>query len=110
MIDTVTISLRIVGADDPRRETFLSSIDGSVQYYAVTPQQPAGFPDRPALFFSLHGAGVEALNQAASYAPKKWGYVVAPTNRRPYGFSWEDWGRLDALEVLELGIEEIQHR
>jgi predicted peptidase len=56
----------------------------------------------PALFFSLHGAGVEALNQAAAYAPKKWGYIVAPTNRRPYGFSWEDWGRLDALEVLDL--------
>ena len=28
-------------------------------------------------------------------------YVVAPTNRRPYGFDWEDWGRLDAIEVLE---------
>ena len=107
VIDTVTIPLRIVGAEDPRRETFLSSIDASVQYYAVTPQQPAGFPDRPALFFSLHGAGVEALNQAASYAPKKWGYVVAPTNRRPYGFSWEDWGRLDALEVLDLALKKF---
>jgi len=107
MIDTVTISLRIVGVEESRRETFLSSIDGSVQYYAVTPQQPAGFPDRPALFFSLHGAGVEALNQAGSYAPKKWGYVVAPTNRRPYGFSWEDWGRLDALEVLDLATKKF---
>ena len=29
-------------------------------------------------------------------------FVVAPTNRRPYGFDWEDWGRLDAIEVLEL--------
>ncbi len=27
---------------------------------------------------------------------------IAPTNRRPYGFDWEDWGRQDALEVLEL--------
>jgi hypothetical protein len=26
---------------------------------------------------------------------------VAATNRRPYGFDWEDWGRLDALEVLD---------
>jgi pimeloyl-ACP methyl ester carboxylesterase len=104
-MDTATLSLRSVGVEEPRRETFLSSIDGSVQYYAVTPQQATGFPDRPALFFSLHGAGVEALNQAASYGPKKWGYVVAPTNRRPYGFSWEDWGRLDALEVLDLAMK-----
>ena len=29
-------------------------------------------------------------------------YVVAPTNRRPYGFDWEDWGRQDAIEVLDL--------
>jgi len=106
MIDTVTISLRAVGREDPRRETFVSSIDGSVQYYAVLPPQPKGFSDPPALFFSLHGAGVEAINQAASYSPKKWGYLVAPTNRRPYGFSWEDWGRLDALEVLDL----VKHR
>ncbi len=25
---------------------------------------------------------------------------MAATNRRPFGFDWEDWGRLDALEVL----------
>jgi dienelactone hydrolase len=101
-VDTLTLSLRVVGTVEPRRETFVSSTDGSVQYYAVTPTQPGRFADRPALFLSLHGAGVEALNQAASYEPKTWGYVVAPTNRRPYGFSWEDWGRLDALEVLDL--------
>ena len=101
-IDTVTITLRVVGPEEVRRETFVSGIDGSVQYYAVTPQDSAGFRDRPALFLSLHGAGVEAFNQASSYAPKKWGVVVAATNRRPYGFSWEDWGRMDALEVLEL--------
>ncbi len=101
-VDTVTITLRVVGPEEVRRETFISGIDGSVQYYAVTPQDSAGFRDRPALFLSLHGAGVEALNQANSYAPKKWGVVVAATNRRPYGFSWEDWGRMDALEVLEL--------
>ena len=42
------------------------------------------------------------MNQSASYAPKTWGHVVAPTNRRPYGFNWEEWGRLDALEVLDI--------
>ena len=107
VVDTVTLLLRVVGPDEVRRETFVSSIDGSVQYYAVTPPDSAGFLDRPALFLSLHGAGVEALNQAASYAPKKWGYVVAATNRRPYGFSWEDWGRMDALEVLEIATKKF---
>ena len=82
--------------------TFPSAIDGSVQYYAVQPPPAAPEPGTSALFLSLHGAGVEARGQAASYAPKPDGYVIAPTNRRPFGFDWEDWGRLDALEVLEL--------
>ncbi len=80
------------------KRTFVSAVDGSVQYYAVVPppQVRAGC----ALILSLHGASVEATSQAAAYAPKDWAYVIAPTNRRPYGFDWEDWGRLDALEVL----------
>ena len=99
-LDAVTITLRVVDPGEARQETFISATDGSVQYYAVMPQAPAGgFTGKPALFLSLHGAGVEAINQARSYAPKSWGVHIAPTNRRPYGFSWEDWGRLDALEV-----------
>lgn len=98
-------------ATEKHKRTFQSDLDGSVQYYAVTPpksdrddeglKRETG-PALPALFLSLHGAGVEATGQANSYAPKNWGYVVAPTNRRPFGFDWEDWGRLDALEVLDL--------
>jgi pimeloyl-ACP methyl ester carboxylesterase len=102
MLDTVTIAIRAVNPEDMRKETFISGTDGSVQYYAVMPQKQGTFTGRPALFLSLHGAGVEAFNQAASYEPKTWGTVVAATNRRPYGFSWEDWGRMDALEVLDL--------
>lgn len=83
------------------RRTFLSSIDGSVQYYAVQPAQGEGEGFRPGLVLSVHGASVEAINQSGSYAAKSWTSVVAPTNRRPYGFDWEDWGRLDALEVLD---------
>jgi poly(3-hydroxybutyrate) depolymerase len=84
--------------------TFVSEIDGSVQYYAVAPlvaagPSPAGV--RPALVLSLHGASVEAVNQARAYKSKDWAWIVAPTNRRPYGFDWEDWGRLDAMEVAE---------
>jgi pimeloyl-ACP methyl ester carboxylesterase len=82
--------------------TFRSTIDDSVQYYAVNPAQPLTKDGPPsALFLTLHGASVEATGQADSYYAKTWGHVVAPTNRRPYGFDWEDWGRLDALEVLD---------
>lgn len=80
------------------RRTYRSEVDGSVQYFAV---QPALAPEQEqALVLSVHGANVEAWNQAGSYAPKNWAHIVAPTNRRPYGYNWEDWGRLDALAVL----------
>jgi dienelactone hydrolase len=50
----------------------------------------------------LHGASVEATSQAGAYAPKTWAQIVCPTNRRPFGFDWEDWGRIDAMEVLRI--------
>lgn len=100
-IDEQTINLRSVDANTPYRVTFISSIDGSVQYYAVNPEEGGERPGN-ALFFSVHGAGVEALGQAQAYEAKNWGTLVAPTNRRPRGFNWEDWGRLDALEVLDI--------
>jgi poly(3-hydroxybutyrate) depolymerase len=100
VLDTATVTLRVVEAGKPRKETFRSGIDGSIQYYAVL---PSADPARPsALVLSLHGAGVEAINQVSSYAPKSWAHIVAPTNRRPYGYNWEDWGRQDALEVLAI--------
>ncbi len=99
VIHSVRVSLRRREPTQPHRRTFISSIDGSVQYYAVNPASNPG-PGR-ALVLSVHGASVEAMGQADAYAPKPWCHIVAPTNRRPYGFDWEDWGRLDALEVLE---------
>jgi dienelactone hydrolase len=106
-ISEATLELPIKSAAAARRETFRSAIDGSAQYYAVVPPLPQPAADgaparRPGMLLSLHGAGVDAASQAASYAPKPWAVVVAPTNRRPYGFDWEDWGRLDAMEVLAL--------
>jgi len=100
-----TIDINVLYPDAIRRETFISKIDGSVQYYAVNP--PIGLKGKPALFLSLHGAGVEALGQANAYGHKNWGILVAPTNRRPYGYNWENWGRLDALEVLEIAKQKF---
>lgn len=87
--------------------TFRSKIDGSVQYYALNPAQHK-IGAQPALILSLHGASVEAIGQADAYAPKTWAHLVAPTNRRPYGFDWEDWGRLDAVEVLETAQKRLR--
>jgi dienelactone hydrolase len=98
-LDTASVTIEAVSPAASYKNTFISKIDGSLQYYAVTPKSGVTQPG-DALFFSVHGAGVEAIGQAKAYKPKDWGTVVTPTNRRPRGFNWEDWGRLDALEVL----------
>lgn len=101
VLSSLETSLHVKAPGERHVRTFRSEIDGSVQYYAVSPRAEGGDDSvPPALILSLHGAGVEARGQAACYAPKDWAVVVAPTNRRPYGFDWEDWGRLDVLEVL----------
>lgn len=97
-LDTATVTYRVFEPGVARRETFISEVDGSVQFFGVLEASSNVKPT--ALIFSLHGAGVDGYNQAGSYNPKPWAMVAAPTNRRPYGFNWEDWGRLDALEVF----------
>jgi dienelactone hydrolase len=102
---TDTLRLRIREPNQSFKRTFISRMDCSCQYYAVLP--PAGYPfpgdsiqSDQALIFTLHGAGVRAEGQVDAYKSKPWAFIVAPTNRRPFGFDWQDWGRLDALEVL----------
>lgn len=104
LVDQKHYDLNVRKTDQTRKITFVSQIDGSVQYYAVNPlsDASAGNGSRPAMFLSLHGAGVEAIGQANAYGSKSWGITVAPTNRRKFGFDWEEWGRMDTLEVLEL--------
>ncbi|SHM63229.1 Alpha/beta hydrolase family protein [Cyclobacterium lianum] len=107
VVDNQTISLDAREATEHYKQTFVSEIDGSVQYYGVAPQTDGGSPGS-ALFLSVHGAGVEAIGQARAYQQKDWGTLVAPTNRRPRGFNWEDWGRIDAMEVLDLATEKFK--
>ena len=103
-----TAELRIRRPLQTQKRTFVSGIDGSVQYWALNPAHPVHRNDPPpALFLTVHGASVEAIGQVDAYSPKRWGHIAAPTNRRPYGFDWEDWGRLDALEVLNLAESEL---
>jgi len=102
-LDTLRTEIDMVGSSETHKRTFRSDIDGSVQYYSVVP--PAGTTrseNRPSMVLSLHGASVEAPSQAGTYDPKPNTYIVAPTNRRPYGFDWEDWGRQNALKALRV--------
>jgi dienelactone hydrolase len=106
-LDAAPVRVRVRRPNQVHKRTFFSRIDGSVQYYAVNPaQRPAR---NNALVLSLHGASVEALGQAEAYQSKDWATIVAPTNRRPFGFDWEEWGRIDALEVLEHAQRTIPH-
>lgn len=115
VLDRAQFELAVKDPAQLHRRTFQSAIDGSVQYYAVRParRDPAGPGDAPhelpGLMLTLHGAGVQATGQAAAYTAKSWAHIVAPTNRRPFGFDWEDWGRLDALEVLDLAGRRFAH-
>jgi len=98
LLDSATITLKNQQADRHHERTFISSIDGSVQYYSVAPSLST--EKGQAFVLSTHGASVEATNQTRAYKQKDWAHIVAPTNRRPFGFNWEEWGRMDALEVM----------
>lgn len=92
--------LEVVASSAARRITFPSRVDASAQECSVLGSLQ---PTRNVVL-SLHGASVDALNQARSYSPKKDFAVVAPTNRRPFGFDWQDWGRANAYEALAAAI------
>ncbi|MHB8636428.1 MAG: carboxylesterase family protein [Fimbriimonadaceae bacterium] len=105
--DQGVVDVNVVAPLTTHKRTFISNIDGSVQYYAVVPAQKPSKSN--ALVLTLHGASVEAIGQARAYQAKDWCTIVAPTNRRPYGFDWEDTGRLDALEVLQIAKKAYAH-
>jgi poly(3-hydroxybutyrate) depolymerase len=98
------VEIPVVERGQLYHRTRISGVDGSVQYYGVLPpsQETA---EAPGLILSLHGAAVDAIGQAASYSAKDWAYLIAPTNRRPYGFDWEEWGRVDAIEALQDALQ-----
>ncbi len=97
-----TIDLPTVATHVPYKHARRSLVDHSVQYAGVNPPSgdviPAG---GHSLVLSLHGAGVQGIGQAQAYSARDWAYLVAPTNRRPFGFDWEEWGRVDGIEALD---------
>jgi hypothetical protein len=96
------VELAVVCHTDIHLRTFRSRVDGSVQPYAV---RPAAVPVEqtaaaPGIILTLHDAGVSCTEHIPHYASSSWAHVVAPQGRRPYGFDWEGWGRIDAREAL----------
>jgi len=98
-----TLELETIAAGGHGLRGFVSRVDGSVQKWSAVP--PNG-PGVPGLVLSLHGAGVDCAGQAAAYAAKPEFFIACPTNRRAFGFDWQDWGRLDAYEVLDAALRE----
>jgi hypothetical protein len=101
LLDQVEIPIKKVSVSDYHTRTFVSKIEGSVQFFSVAPAIRKTPGETKGLTLTVHGAGVDAHGQAGCYRLKDNVDVVAATNRRPYGFDWEDWGRIDGLEVLE---------
>ncbi len=92
--------LRVVERTAPRLVTFRSAIDDSIQEYGL--REPLESSRSSAgLVVSLHGASVATRNQINAYSSKPDHAILTPTNRRPYGFDWQDWGREDVYECIE---------
>lgn len=98
------LALQVVAPTAVRRITFPSRVDASAQECSVLP----ALAETKKVVLSLHGAGVDAFAQASSYSAKRDFLHVAPTNRRPFGFDWQDWGRGNAYEALAAGIAPLK--
>jgi predicted esterase len=98
------IVLKRVSPQDIHIRTFRSTIDGSVQSYAVHPAtadaQPTSNKSATGLIVSLHGAGMSCEEHITQLAAKSWAHILAPQGRRPFGFDWEAWSRDDVFEAL----------
>jgi len=99
--EPVEIKIPIVGPQEFRKVTFISKVDGSVQYYALRPPIQPNNGGPFAMMMYLHGAWDEASGYRNVYYGKPWCAITSPTNRRPMGFGWEGIGRIDAMEVLD---------
>ncbi|MEO0294458.1 MAG: prolyl oligopeptidase family serine peptidase, partial [candidate division WOR-3 bacterium] len=100
--DTITnFYLPIKSKDEPLKITFKSKIDDGVNYFAIRyPKVKGNY--KKGVIFSLHGAGVEAIDLVRAYKEEDSLFIISPTNRRPFGFDWQDLGTLDFIEVFNI--------
>jgi hypothetical protein len=102
------VEWKVLAPDVDYRQSFRSPDDGSVQFYGVSPPKDYDPKKSYALDLSLHGAGVDAYGQAGAYGARDWIWVACATNRRPFGFDWEEWGRLNAIFTLDDAQKRLQ--
>ncbi|MEO0324352.1 MAG: prolyl oligopeptidase family serine peptidase [Myxococcota bacterium] len=102
-----TVDLTVRARDEVFSVTRRSPVDGSVQYHAVRPPAEETPGTDYGLLLTLHGAAVRAPGQARAFGPSPDAYIVAPTNRHRFGFDWEAWGRIDALEALDHAMDTL---
>lgn len=103
------ITLRCVAPGEMQLRTFVSRIDGGVQRYAILPAKGVAAQTKPGILLALHGAGQSCLDLLNKREALPWAQLVAPENRRPYGFDWEDWGAIDAEEALADARQHVPH-
>ena len=72
LVNSIVIELDVKEPTQNYRRTFFSEVDGSLQYYGVR-EGAAETGRKPAMFLSVHGAGVKAIRQAGSYQNKDLG-------------------------------------
>jgi dienelactone hydrolase len=87
--------------------SYLSEVDGTAQEYALLPPLPAPLSttdqadEHPMqLALGLHGASVRCWGQVNTYPRTTDFWIVAPNNRRKFGFDFQDWGRRDVYDAL----------
>ncbi|MFB6264026.1 MAG: prolyl oligopeptidase family serine peptidase [Bradymonadaceae bacterium] len=102
----VTVKMKTVAPSDRFVRTFRSPVDGSAQYFQVTPPSNYSPMKQYGLAMTMHGAGVGARG-TSYYVKRDWLYFILPTNRRPFGFDWEAWGRLNGLAALKTAKEQF---
>jgi hypothetical protein len=85
-----TIELPVVDPQATHRESFLSAVDGSAQYYGLVPPTTSIRARTYGVVLTRCTApGSRASGRRRPTAPKDWTYIAAATNRRPFGFDWE---------------------
>ena len=110
VIDQLSVRWDVRNVAQTHRRTFVSNIDGSVQYYGVVPplrrfgrppatSQPVPVTARCGCRRGRPGSGLRREAQRLCRHAH---------NRRSFGFDWEDWGRWDALEVLQQASARFQ--
>lgn len=100
-----TVPLRIRKITESHRITYISDTDGSVQYFAIMYPKNYDPTKKYSLMIYLHGGGDRVFSTMFIFGPKDWSFLIAPTNRRPRGWNWWDFGRFNIYESMDVTMD-----